>query len=283
MTDKAKEQIIRPGLLVQLKTKVRGGVSYQRIDLETGEEVPEGETVARWETRRAIRNADEYKAATKVRSDARHSVERACVGTSFGLLCPQSSEADLDAFEARAHELVDAHNRACKHTYVEFYVLRGRIMASDEQAARAIASEVRDLVDRMNSAIRSGDPYSIRDAASRAAEASVMLTDEKAAVVTLAVQAARKAARTVVKRVQKGGEALATVLQELNTKPLQVARMSLLDVDAPPAASAPDEEMPAVQGQRFADIDLDAGSQETSSEPPPAPAQRSLDLTEEVE
>jgi len=46
--------VIRPGLLVSLKSTVTGGVTYERRDLEAPTE-EQGQNVARWETTRRAR------------------------------------------------------------------------------------------------------------------------------------------------------------------------------------------------------------------------------------
>ena len=44
---------IRPGLLVSLKTTVRGNVSYQHTDIEPEHLTETGQQLAKWETERA--------------------------------------------------------------------------------------------------------------------------------------------------------------------------------------------------------------------------------------
>jgi hypothetical protein len=69
-----------------------------------------------------------------------------------------------------------------------------------------------------------------------------MLTPEAQAKVTGAVEQARKAARDLVRRVEKSGELAATVIAECATDALEAARFAFLDLDAP----APVVEIPIV-------------------------------------
>lgn len=239
--------LIRPGILVALKSTVTGGVRYQRVDLE------QGDATARWETTRTIDDPQEHTRATKARSAALAEIRKYCAGTSFGLLCPIDREADLDAAIDRARAMVAACNSAAVYTHVSIYVLKGRIADTDEEAARAIGQEVAGLIAAMNEGIDKLDPVAIREAATKAREMSAMLSDAQMAKVSDAVNQARAAARTIVKRVEKEGELAAIVLADIKRGDIERARMAFLDLEDAPAHQ---ESLPAIDAQRFADLDM---------------------------
>jgi hypothetical protein len=252
--------VIRPGILVALRTSVTGGITYNRVDLDADADKPaeEGASVARWETTKIVTDPKELERATKVRSEAVAQISKVCVRTSFGLLAPAGAEGSLDEAHAKARELVAAHNAAATHTKVEIHLLKGRIASTDEEAARAIASEVTSLLRDMERSVQRLDPESIRAAATKAAAMGAVLGEDKAAAVGKAVEAARTAARVIVKRVQKSGEDGARVLLDLQTGDIERARMSFLDMDEPAPVTANDADaLPAVELQRTADLDLD--------------------------
>jgi len=241
---------IRPGLLVGLKTQVRGGVHYDRRDLEESQDGAE----KRWETLRTIEDPAEHEAAGKVRQQACSTIRRVCAATSFGLLCPDDKEAELDAAIASARRMASAHNLGASTTEVRVFVLKGRVASSDAEAARAIAADMAELIATMQTGIRSMDPAAIRDAAARARVAAAMLGDAEKGRVERAVDVARKAARTIVRRIEKAHEDVALVMRELESEAIQPLRMTYLDFcnDEPGEAIAP---LPAVALQRFADVD----------------------------
>lgn len=257
--------ILRPGILIGVKTSLRGGVAYQRIDLE------KGEASARWETTRTIDDPAEHARASEVRSKARAEIAKLCCMTAFGLLCPDDRRPELDAAIERAQAMIDTHNRIASSTKVAIYVLAGRIEPSDERAARAIASEVAALVTTMNGAIDKLDPTAIRDAANRAREMAGMLDAATQATVTGAIEQARKAARAIVKRIEKDGEAAAIVLKDIQRGALEKARMAFLELDDEGGTNAASGTLPAVDAQRF-DLDLD--------DAPPASTDRNADAAE---
>lgn len=253
----SKASVIRPGLLVSVKSTVVGGVSYQRIDLDTDKPAEASQDVTRWETRRVIEDKAEHERATKARSKALAEIRKVCSVTSFGLLCPVDQEGALDAAVATARRVVDEYNETATHTRVSIYALKGRVASDDAEAARAITQEIAGLVQAMDAGIKAFDPAAIRDAASRARELSSLLSEEKSAKVDAAIEQARKAARTIVKRIEVEGESRETVLLDIQRGQIESARIAFLDMSGESVAGgAP---TPAVDRQRFADLDLETG------------------------
>lgn len=233
--------IIRPGLLVSLKTSVRGGVSYAKVTLDADHATGVGR-LARWETTRQITDAAEHERATTTRGKARSLVHAACCPSAFGLLCPQSKEDELRAAIDEAQALADAHNKTATHTRVDVYVITGRVADSDEQAARAIGSEVRDMITAMEAGVRAADPAAIREAANKARAMSGMLSSDVQKKVSAAIEEVRTVARDIVRRVEKSGEQAASIVNGLQLQRLSDARFAVLDLmgeDASDALSTP--------------------------------------------
>jgi len=248
-------QLLKPGYLVSLKTAIRGGIHYDRAELDPGAAPAPEAAVARWETTRTIEDREEYARAVETRALASRAIRRVCLATSFGLLCPMSREEDLEGGIRSARDLADRFNAAARHSRLEVYVLRGRIAETDEEATRAIAGEVRGLLEDMEAGIRGVDVASVRDAARRARELAAALDAKSAERFGWAIESARAAARAIVRRVEKGGERAAEVLAELDTGPIAAARFAFLELEA--EAEPPAEATPAVEVQRFAELELD--------------------------
>lgn len=239
--------ILKPGILVSLKTTLVGGVSYERRDLEREHATETGASEARWETRRQIDDPAEHARATKVRSEASSLIRKVCTASAFGLLCPLAKVAELDAACAAARELCDLHNAAAQSTAVRIYVLRGQIATSDEEAATAIASEVKALLERMKSGIGSRDAAAIREAAGQVKEISSILSDEDAAKVQVSIEAARKAARQLTKAEKPDGKPASEqdLLAATQAVEMTLSRFAFLDVDAAPSSGVVESAEPA--------------------------------------
>jgi hypothetical protein len=243
---------IRPGLLVSVKSTVAGGVTYQRIDLETDKPVEDGQDISRWETRRLIEDKAEHERAVKARSKALAEIRKVCSATSFGLLCPVAQEGALDVAIAAARGMVEAYNETAKHTRVGVYVLKGRVASDDAEAARAITQEIAGLVTAMDAGIKAFDPAAIREAANRARELSSMLSEEKSAKIDAAIEQARKAARMIVKRIETEGEDRAIVMADIQRGQIESARIAFLDLSDDVATVTAS---PVVDRERFAGLD----------------------------
>lgn len=251
--------ILRPGFMVSLKTTVRGGVSYKRVELDTKdatEVAAEGAQVARWETTKIVEDPAENERANKARNEARGLITRHCVSTAFGLLCPASREAELTASVAAARALVSSHNQSATCTNVSVYVMSGKIAATDEENARAIGEEIRSLIADMSGAIDRLDPDKIREAAAKAAKISAMLAPEQSEKVGAAVAAARKAARDITRRIGKDAEPAAVVLADIQRGAIENARIAFLDLDETSVTGNAEDALPAVDLARIGSLDL---------------------------
>lgn len=256
-----KASVLKPGFLVSLKTSLRGGVNYRRVDIEADHADENGTRVAKWETTREINNPEEFEAGNLARRQARSTVTAVCCSSSFGLLCPTSKEPELMIAIAQARAIADKHNEQAGDTRVDVFVLIGRIAQDDAEAARALGAEVRELLDDMEAGIKAADPEKIREAANKARDLGGMLSQDVAGKVSAAITEARNAARAIVRRVQKAGETAASVVAECNVSQLTAARFAFLDLEE---AKPTESEAPAARG-----IDLEAAPVAQQTAPAP--------------
>lgn len=245
---------IRPGIFVNIKTSIEGNVSYQRFDITTGERLPDGSEQSEWNTKKFVEDPEELDRAVKVRSMARSMIEKLCTKTTLGLWCTPEQKAALDTMRDNAAAMVAEFNRTAQRTQIWMAVIPSRLESDDTRALKDITREVGRLVQQMDTGIKEFDSEKIREAAKEARELSSMLSDEKKAKVNAAVEQARKAARTIVARIEKEGEDRSLVLMDIQRGQIEQARIAFLDMSDNTEVV---EELPAVSQQRFADLDLD--------------------------
>ncbi len=226
---------IRPGLLVSLKTSIKGNVSYTKTELQADDFNGDGELVARWETERRISDAVEHKTSTEVRSKARSIIGSVCAQSAFGLLCPDSKEAELSAAIERAQSVVFTFNATAKTTRIELNVLRGRIAQDDVQAVQAISSEIRDLLSTIETGLAKLDVKAVREAASKARNIGQVLSPAAQSKVQDAIDIARAAARKIV----SAGEQVATEIDREAIAAIAKTRTAFLDLDSISDVAAP--------------------------------------------
>ena len=217
---------LRPGLLVSLKTSVTGNVAYRRQDIETEHLTADGAKRARWETERTVVDPAEHDEAIKVRGKCRTLVTAICSASAFGLLCPEEGAAELMQAVEEAQALAADFNRRAKLTRIGVYVIAGKVAADDAQAVRAIASEVRDLLADMETGLRNLDVKTVRDAANKARDIGRMLTPTAQARVQVAIDAARSAARRIV----KAGETAALEVDARALRSITESRTAFLEI-----------------------------------------------------
>jgi hypothetical protein len=220
---------LRPGLLVSLKTALRGNVTYRKRDV-VAEHTVDASRVAVWETERTIADAAEHEAAVKVRGDAAYLVTRVCANTAFGLLCTEQRETELAEAMAAARAKVDAFNATARVTQISINMIVGRVAADDLEAIRAINAECSELIAAMAQGVAALDASKVRDAAKRAVEVSTMLTTGARVRVEGAIEDARKAARAIA-AAARAGETAAATIDAGTLDRLQAARVAFLDLD----------------------------------------------------
>ncbi len=248
---------LKPGILVSLKTSMRGGVTYERKDLNAGAvaEVEEGEsntTVEKWETTKIVADDKEFKAATKARSKCGALIRAVCSHSAFGLICPESREKELNEAITEAKAMAAKFNGDASNTNITLYVLKGRIASNDEEAVKAIASELRDLLDAMRDGIGAGDVEAAREAASKAKKMGAMLDGATAGKVARAVDEVREKAKEIVKKLV-AGEAKAEIVRGIKLEAVASARFAFIDM----GESAEVEPLPQVS-PRAVDVGEDA-------------------------
>lgn len=255
------QSTLRPGFLIGLKTSVRGNVSYAKETIEPEHKTRSGAQKAKWQTERTIADPEEHKLASQARMKARQVISSVCAVSAFGLLCPESEMPKLELAVKEARRVVGIFNRKARLTTVGVYVISGRIARDDVEAARAIKSEVRDLLKQMKDGVENLDVEAVRAAANRARNIGSMLTPAAAGKIKGAIEAARGAARKIV----KAGETAAVEIDRTAVAAITAARTAFLDVqeEAEEAAmGAPEVETRAI------DLDPEA---ELPSEAPPEP------------
>ena len=216
---------LRPGFLVVLKTSVRGNVSYRTLDME--DRTRGGVKVTRWNTERTTVDPVEQEEASKARSKIRTILSAACVKSDFGFLCPEDDEPQLERAIDEVTQIAQDFNRRAKVTRISAYIMTGRVAADDVKAVRAINNEIRELMEDMAEGVRNLEVKAIRDAANKAKSVGNMLTPTAQARVQLAIDAARTAARQIV----KAGEQAAQEIDMRAVRKITEARTAFLDMD----------------------------------------------------
>jgi len=261
---------LRPGILVALSTSVKGNRRYTRELIEALVD-DSGAERERSEVLKVISDPAEYVAARQVRSKARNLIVRVCSVTASGhLLCPNDREPELKAAVAQARQLVDDFNQQASLTRMSINAYLGRVAQDDVQAVQAISTELRELMDDMETGLQALDVKQVRDACNQARQLGQMLSVDAKRQVDDVVQATRAAARKIV----KAGETAAAEIDVELMAQIDKARTAFLDLDEGGSEVAqPDmpglaldldvapqgEDEPAVAASAYVPIDIELG------------------------
>ena len=156
---------VRPGLFVQISTSIKGNVTYQRVDVVSGEKLPDGSEKSEWNTKKLVEDPVELDKATKIRGQARSLIEKLCTKTTIGLWCAPEQKNALNAARDAAEAMVAEFNRTARNTKLWISVIPTKMEADDTRALRDITREISRLVQQMDAGVKEFDAEKIREAA----------------------------------------------------------------------------------------------------------------------
>lgn len=138
--------------------------------------------------------------------------------------------------------------------------MKGEIAQSDAEAAKAVGSELLELIREMEDGVSGMNVKDIREAASKAKKLIAMVDETTAKLVGSAVEQAREIATELRKSLDKGERGVneaREVVQKADMTALSKAREALdvVDLDQPEVVVAPVAEVAS-------DLDLDLGETE---------------------
>jgi hypothetical protein len=253
---------LRPGYLVSLKTRIYGGPKYTHAPIDTDAAPTEGATVEKFLTTKITEDPEEYARAVKVRGKAGSLVRSECIPSDFGLLCPTAKKSVLDDAIKEAKATAAYFNDTSKTCHVSVFVITGEVAESDTEAAAAISSELRDLMETMQVGIGEANVQKIRDAADKAKKLGAMLDADTGKKVAAAIAEARDVAKQIVKKLTTNGEDAAEFVQSVKLKALEEARFAFLDLDGEAEAG---EKLSPVEA-RGLDLDAEPVAEHASSD-----------------
>jgi len=212
---------IKPGMLVSLKTSLRGNVAYARRNVSNN--ITDKTAHEVWETEKTVQDIAEHETGKKARADARNAISAACIHSAFGLLCPSDNASKLEEGIAKANAIIEAFNSSAKLTRIALYVIAGKIAEDDESAQAAMASEITDLFMTVLDGMDKREIAQMRDACNKLRNMSGMLTESDIkGLLEVAVDMTREIARHYVKAGQFGSQenptrdAINAVLTKIN-------------------------------------------------------------------
>lgn len=218
-------KMLKPGILVSLKTSQTGNRSYKKEELERAHIAEGGVERSRWNTTKIVYDPAEAKAAAQTANRARYLVTRLCADTAHGPLCPVERRDDLNAAIVEAREMVREFNETAVFSRVDVNVICGEIIADDLNTVRALFSETERFMAEMQEGLAELDVKKVRAICVKALDVGQMLSPEAGATMALAVNTAREACKKIV----AAGEQAAAEIDQRAINTIGVARSSFLD------------------------------------------------------
>jgi hypothetical protein len=219
---------IKPGLLVSVKTRQHGGVSYTKKDIEAPRVTESGALVSRWETDKFVYDPDETERAQQIANRARYLVARNCVKTEMQqLLCPNDRRGELRDAVVEARALVAQFNASASFTEIQIDVWVGEIVDNGVDAAQQIFASQQAFLAEMIDGLREFDPKKVRTAINKSRDLGQMMSGQANQMVLEAT----RVAETARQRIIAAGENAIVALDAEAIAKIGSVRNSFLDFD----------------------------------------------------
>jgi hypothetical protein len=228
-------QRVKAGVLVSLKTRNRGNISYWKDTVQYPTAMPGGAIESEWNTRKRVADPEEQKEAERVRDKAKDYIRGICARTEHGLLCPLEDKQELIDRIAEARGWVEEFNATAARNHVKVSVVLGEVLQDDVEATRAIFGEIEEFLDEMAVGMAELDVKKVRDICARAVNMNQMLDGESSATLELVI----KTARAACTRIVKAGNEVGNEVERNTVRLIRNARTQFLDLDDVGAYTAP--------------------------------------------
>lgn len=253
---------IKPGILVTEHVSLTGGIHYQREYLDSK---TEDQTLIReWHTVATTDNVGERKGAQRVASKVYTLLRRVCVQTPVGLICPLDKSKDLEETLTEVRETIDEFNKVAMTCKILAYHACFEVSSTNRMTLQAILDKVGQVASSVDAAITMQDtralekipkrflngisPHAalalpqekkdallarvraelIREAIAEAKGFDSLLPDTAGHEVREVIREARGIARKICNRVERRGEILDEVINEVDLTGIRRTRAAFV-------------------------------------------------------
>jgi hypothetical protein len=163
--DKVIIESIKPGILVAGKIYLKGGIRYKRE--YSPSQLDNNTLVREWNTVAIVEDIKEREEADRVRSSIYSKLRRVCVHTHIGMICPLEKKEELEKTLEEANFARTEFNNKANTCSLEVYYALFELKSDNAEVLSAIASQVQEGLEKVNSAIKMEDLRAINLAPKR--------------------------------------------------------------------------------------------------------------------
>jgi len=166
MTEEIKIDTIPPGFLVISKIEMRGGIHYERDDVDEYFE-DDIRKIKEWNTKSIIDDVDERAEAIKTISTMRRTIGAICANTKVGMLCPAEKKTQLYEAVTEIKELAKEFNSTASTVEISPWFGIAKVKEDNQTVIEAIAGQVAEVCTRVDEALTISDLAALRKAPRR--------------------------------------------------------------------------------------------------------------------
>jgi len=213
-------------IIVAGKVSVPGSVTYEQVKEEVSlfdVQGVKGRTSTRV-TKRTVQANEGYEAANKLADDIRIALRRVCRSTPLGWLCRKENEAVLNNAIISAKQRAAEFNKTSLCHFVRVSVIKTILLNDDGTAARELAFEMQQVLDKLKRAMDDCDAQRIRTVAVKVKSMAPLFDKKEEKAIRAAVEGARAFATKIIKETGTKQRPLTEVKKELDSSAVDTVR-----------------------------------------------------------
>ncbi len=186
-----------------------------------------------WENKKIIADVDEFKESRQLRRLLKAKLLKLGFQTSIGIIVNQVNMDQVAEIKAEIDQEVKEFNE-----YSEFISMRLRMpifhfTGDNEAAISVVLDDLNETLGVMKEAVNAADFKGIKRAVKKLRNFDTILPEDAAKRVVEAVASAKTQSKMLKRRLEKEGETLEKIQSEIDTSPIDIASLLLLDADEP--------------------------------------------------
>jgi len=256
----AKRRILElpPSFIVIQEVKVKGDISYRRLEEESSSsEDADGTTITKTTKKieTVVCDPEEYEKAMVLSGQFRAALRKLGQVLQSGVvIVPTAKEEELDKLISDTQGEALLYNRQAKHHYIRTAMLKSLITGDAEAASRGIAYKLQETMAELRLALEQCDVKRIRSIADSAKTLTRIIPAREANTLSAALASAKQTAKWIRDELEEKGKQIEAVRMEVakaSFGPIDAARASFLELSGPLELNGTIE----VGAERFAAMD----------------------------
>jgi hypothetical protein len=214
-------------MLISPKVSCLGGVNVEREVIDTQKDGKEETSIVK--STKTILDIDEFKESRQLRRQLKSKLLKLGFQTSIGIIVNQANIEKVGEIKKEIDNEIKEFNEYSEYIRMKLRMPIFHFTGDNEAAVSVVLDDLNETLGLMKEAVEAADFKAIRNVAKKLRNYDTILPEDAAQRVVEAVASAKKQAKKFRRRLEKEGDSLEQVQKDIDTSPIDIARLMLID------------------------------------------------------